>query len=158
MMQMMNKVVILVWLVCICVPLTGARYDLSMEQSREILSKDLVIGGTLDQSDQYLEIDQILSRFFLESLSDEQRNQLLYPATAGMVSAMYQRSFFELLPVEQLRLGIPIERENGYDVPFRVFYSQEGRQTSSTGSVYLRGHEELWKVAHVTVNFSNEQY
>jgi hypothetical protein len=58
-----------------------------------------------------------------------------------------------------VRLGVPIERDSGFDVPFRMFYSRDGgAPTSSTGSVYLKNGDGAWKVAHITVNFLDEQY
>jgi hypothetical protein len=155
----MKKVVMLILVLAACAQLGAARYDLSMMQTQDVMSKDLVIGGMFENSHRSSEIEPVLLSFFLDSLTAQQRQQMLYPATAGMVTAMLGENLFGMLPVEMVRLGVPIERDSGFDVPFRMFYSRDGgAPTSSTGSVYLKNGDGAWKVAHITVNFLDEQY
>lgn len=155
----MKKVVMLICILSTCAGLQAARYDLSMMQTQDVMSKDLVIGGMFEKDHRSSEIEPVLLSFFLDPLTVEQREQMLYPATAGMVAAMFGENLFSLLPVEMVRFGVPIERDSGFDVPFRMFYSKDGGSpTSTTGSVYLKDGRGSWQVAHITVNFLDEQY
>lgn len=131
---------------------------LSMIHTDSIIPRDTELGPMYQTDSSNAGIRELLYRFFLDPVTEEERSMLMAGETAAMLRSLYEGSLFRMLPVDDLRVGRPSQEEELKEVPIRLFYHAGGAEESTVGSVFVIDEDGQWKIVHIELNFSSQDY
>jgi len=131
---------------------------LSMIHTDSVLPKDTELGPMCQTDSSNAGIQELLYRFFLDPVTDEERSMLMAGESAAMLRSLYEDSLFRMLPIDDLRVGRPSQEEKLKEVPVRLFYHADGAEKSTVGSVFVIDEDGRWKIVHIELNFSSQDY
>ncbi len=128
---------------------------LSMIQTDRIQPQDTYFGPLCKQTTLPSAVKELLESFFLQKISPEEHLNLLADESAYMLQTLYSDTLFSRLPAEDMRIG-KITETDGLQLPFRLFFADHTEHDSIIGTIFLLEEDDIWKIAHIEMRFSDQ--